>query len=324
MHFTTKMKVRALLRSIFKIIFFPIFIPLALLGWMYKGEKKKLIEEVIEDDVDEVVGLSKDGLMLSGQHRLKQFVTAQKLEPTDMGQVSSNNAATKHFVDAANKSATELLSANKTEREEFTYDHRRKGRAYLILRDANQRILEHIEIAGNSFTSSLEHGRFLATVKVNRAYQPKAVELANWKGEVIAIDSWDHEHVQRGDVINLEMIIQTSQKALFQESMLSWRGEPLGSLDDGHLFNIVMAVDKGEWVSGKKASISPPMAKALKEEYARRQFTLKDVDKFYKRNNLWEEKRERPNNAQARRDPDPHGFVEYMRGGHYSGFGGGM
>ena len=73
-----------------------------------------------------------------------------------------------------------------------------------------------------------------------------------------------------------------------------WMSEPITGLGNKHLWNIIQAVNKGEWASGKGVRFNPVIAKALTDEYAKREadgaYTKKKVKKIKKANEAYDRK----------------------------------
>jgi len=73
-----------------------------------------------------------------------------------------------------------------------------------------------------------------------------------------------------------------------------WMGKPISKLDDGHLWNIIQAVETGQWASGAPAWFDAVTTTALADEYARRKifgvFSKKRVKKIKKHNKEYEDR----------------------------------
>lgn len=70
----------------------------------------------------------------------------------------------------------------------------------------------------------------------------------------------------------------------------TWMGEYLHDLVPGRLYNVVKAIERGEWSNGNECCIDRDLEKAFKAE-AKRRKVMKDAEKHEKRNSQYTEER---------------------------------
>ena len=71
-----------------------------------------------------------------------------------------------------------------------------------------------------------------------------------------------------------------------------WFNEPIVSLDDGHLFNIIEAMNRGTWLkTGNPVQITPDLRYALRKEAKKRKWKGKQKVGFRQRNLRFKELR---------------------------------
>jgi hypothetical protein len=185
------------------------------------------------------------------------------------------------------KSARKLQVTGKLREEGFKPKPAYKKKAHLHLISRFGETIEMISFRDNIFESNLKAKQFKANFIVQRACHLTQITLTDHANRTIG-RHFHNRVLERGDYVKVVYNINEEEAHKLVSSEPLWMGIPLWELESKRLYNIVQALKKGHWASGKKVLFSEPMAKALYSEYDRRHFTQSDIDSFILANSQWE------------------------------------